>query len=168
MIIHNSEVDVQFPISWYSGFCHVQMKLEESFAKWYSVALITANISDWNIFSLISQKMRTLPFLLWGCLHISEFLRGFKNSLWKGKVQFAYNVAICSFFFVGQCDTRCFLLIFWISWSLLIDLLKWLLFLSMWPLNPLSANPSKWSNTLKQFVGCCQRIVWISLTILWG
>ena len=25
-------------------------------------------------------------------------------------------------------------------------------------LNPLSANPSKWSNTLKQFVGCCRRI----------
>ena len=27
--------------------------------------------------------------------------------------------------------------------------------------NPLSANPSKWSNTLKQFVGCCRRIVWV-------
>ena len=26
-------------------------------------------------------------------------------------------------------------------------------------LNPLSANLTKWSNTLKQFVGCCQRIV---------
>ena len=22
--------------------------------------------------------------------------------------------------------------------------------------NPLSANPTKWSNTLKQFVGCCR------------
>ena len=24
--------------------------------------------------------------------------------------------------------------------------------------NPFSANPTKWPNTLKQFVGCCQRI----------
>ena len=27
--------------------------------------------------------------------------------------------------------------------------------------NPLSANPTKWSNTLKQFVGCCRQIVWV-------
>ena len=26
-------------------------------------------------------------------------------------------------------------------------------------LNPLNASPTKWSNTLKQFVGCCRRIV---------
>ena len=26
-------------------------------------------------------------------------------------------------------------------------------------LNPLSANPTKWSNTLKQFVSCCRQIV---------
>ena len=25
--------------------------------------------------------------------------------------------------------------------------------------NPLNANPTKWSNTLKQFVVCCRRIV---------
>ena len=25
--------------------------------------------------------------------------------------------------------------------------------------NPLSANPTKWSNTLKQFVGCSRNIV---------
>ena len=34
-------------------------------------------------------------------------------------------------------------------------------------INPLSANPTKWTNTLKQFVGCCPRIVWVCLTILW-
>ena len=34
--------------------------------------------------------------------------------------------------------------------------------------NPLGANPTKWSNTLRQFVGCCRRIVWVCLTILWG
>ena len=35
-------------------------------------------------------------------------------------------------------------------------------------LYPLNANPTKWSNTLKQFVGCCGRIVWVCLTILRG
>ena len=34
--------------------------------------------------------------------------------------------------------------------------------------NPLSAKPTKWSNTLKQVVGSCRRIVWVCLTILWG
>ena len=35
-------------------------------------------------------------------------------------------------------------------------------------LNPLSAKLTKWSNTLKQFVGCCWPTVWVCLTILWG
>ena len=34
--------------------------------------------------------------------------------------------------------------------------------------NPLRANPTKCSNTLKQFVGCCRQIVWMYLAILWG
>ena len=34
--------------------------------------------------------------------------------------------------------------------------------------NLLSANPSKCSNTLKQFVGNSRQIVWVCLTILWG
>ena len=29
-------------------------------------------------------------------------------------------------------------------------------------LNPFSANPTKWSNTLKQFVGNIPRIAWVS------
>ena len=33
---------------------------------------------------------------------------------------------------------------------------------------PLSDNPEKWSNTLKQFVGYCRRIVWVSLTFFGG
>ena len=33
--------------------------------------------------------------------------------------------------------------------------------------NPLSPNPTKWSNTLKQFIGNSRRIVWVCLTILW-
>ena len=44
-------------------------------------------------------------------------------------------------------------------------------FVSTWnkrKVNPLSANPTKWSNTLKQFVGNSRRIVWVCLTILWG
>ena len=35
-------------------------------------------------------------------------------------------------------------------------------------ITPLSANPTKWSNTLKQFVGFCRQIVWVYLTILWS
>ena len=31
----------------------------------------------------------------------------------------------------------------------------------------LSANPIKWSNILKQFVGKSVRIVWVCLTFLW-
>ena len=29
--------------------------------------------------------------------------------------------------------------------------------------NPLSANPTKWLNELKQFVGFCRRIAWVGL-----
>ena len=34
-------------------------------------------------------------------------------------------------------------------------------------INPLNANPAKWSSTLKQFVGCCPHIASVCLTILW-
>ena len=34
-------------------------------------------------------------------------------------------------------------------------------------INPLSANPTKWSNTLTQFIDNCRQTVWVSLTILW-
>ena len=38
--------------------------------------------------------------------------------------------------------------------------------------NPVSIIPpppkKTWSNTLKQFVGCCRQIVSVYLTILWG
>ena len=33
-------------------------------------------------------------------------------------------------------------------------------------LNPLSVNPTKWSNILKESVGKSRRIVWVCLTIL--
>ena len=32
---------------------------------------------------------------------------------------------------------------------------------------PLGASTTEWSNTLKQFVGFCRRIVWVCLTLLW-
>ena len=35
----------------------------------------------------------------------------------------------------------------------------WLENLRDFILNPLSVNPTKWSNTLTQFVGCCRRTV---------
>ena len=34
-------------------------------------------------------------------------------------------------------------------------------------INPLTTNITKWPNTRKQFVSCCQQIVWLCLTILW-
>ena len=34
-------------------------------------------------------------------------------------------------------------------------------------LKPLSANPTKWPNTLKQFVGICRRIARVCFNILW-
>ena len=34
--------------------------------------------------------------------------------------------------------------------------------------NSLSANHTKWSNTLKQFVANSRQIVYLCLTILWG
>ena len=36
------------------------------------------------------------------------------------------------------------------------------------PITLLNANSTKWSNLLKQFVGCCWRIVWVCLTIWWS
>ena len=39
---------------------------------------------------------------------------------------------------------------------------------NLFQVNLLSANPTKWSNTLKQFVGKSQRTVQVCLTILWG
>ena len=36
-----------------------------------------------------------------------------------------------------------------------------------WYLNPLSGNPTKWSNTLN-LSEICQRILWVCLTILWN
>ena len=41
-------------------------------------------------------------------------------------------------------------------------------FVSRCHFNPLGAKPTKLPNTLKQFVGCCQPIVWVCLTILWS
>ena len=34
--------------------------------------------------------------------------------------------------------------------------------------NPVSANSTKWPNTIKQFVSNSRQIVWVCLTILWG
>ena len=33
--------------------------------------------------------------------------------------------------------------------------------------NILSGNSTKWSDTIKQFIGC-RRIIWVCLTIFWG
>ena len=52
--------------------------------------------------------------------------------------------------------------------------LRLLPFLSYYPLSPppprlgLSANSTKWSNTLEQFLGWCRQTVSVCLTFLWG
>ena len=48
-------------------------------------------------------------------------------------------------------------------WSVKRDLQK----IKMRDVNPLSANFTKWSNTLKQFFGFCRRTVSACLIILW-
>ena len=35
-------------------------------------------------------------------------------------------------------------------------------------INPLSTNPTKWWNTLKQFFGNSRQVIWVRLTFLWG
>ena len=54
-----------------------------------------------------------------------------------------------------------------IQWCGYYHLMLWTRTL-LWQINTLSANPTKWSNTFKQFVGCCCQIVWVCLIILWG
>ena len=46
--------------------------------------------------------------------------------------------------------------------------LLWLIESFRFSFIPLSTNPTRWSNTLKQFVGNSQQIVWVYLNILWG
>ena len=54
---------------------------------------------------------------------------------------------------------------FFTRWTLVWNRLN---LLQYHKVNPLSANPAKWPNTLKQFVNCYRQIVWVCLTILWG
>ena len=42
------------------------------------------------------------------------------------------------------------------------------MYFQKWFINPLSTNTTKWSNTLKLFVGNGGWIMWVCLTILWG
>ena len=46
--------------------------------------------------------------------------------------------------------------------------LHWLIESFRFSFIPLSANLTRWSNTLKEFVGKSQQFVWVCLNILWG
>ena len=50
----------------------------------------------------------------------------------------------------------------------LLNKLNDILWTTILIINPLSANPTKWSNTLKQLLDNSRRIVWVCLVILWG
>ena len=54
------------------------------------------------------------------------------------------------------------------SYCLLLDTTTITVTIFWWPLNPLIANPTKWPNTLKQFVGFCRGIFWVCLAIWWN
>ena len=60
---------------------------------------------------------------------------------------------------------------FWQFYSLIYFYLLLYLYLYIFNfflgVNSLSANPIKWSNTLKQFVNCFRGIIWVCLTFLW-
>ena len=45
------------------------------------------------------------------------------------------------------------------SYAFRYDFLPWQYYVNIISINPLSANPTKWSNTLKHFVGDSRQIV---------
>ena len=63
-----------------------------------------------------------------------------------------------------QWDVTVLVKFIFISWILILWSITWKN--GRMYFNPLSADPTKWSYTLKQFVGCWRQIVW--LCILWG
>ena len=94
-------------------------------------------------------------------------------------------ILIYKWFCLSVIFCECFPIFSWFSanittyWKQLLPLLvldlivAFLLFDPFWKiyawsttLNPLSANSTKWSNTLKQFAGFCRQIVWVCLTVL--
>ena len=73
--------------------------------------------------------------------------------------------------FLHSCRNFAFWLVDWefvINSKFSRDFFEIFLFPKILSLNPLSANPTKWSNTLKEFVRKSWRIIWVCLTILWG
>ena len=67
-----------------------------------------------------------------------------------------------------------FIILLWMLFSMLsLDafiILLWNCWIRRWKdlVNYWSANPTKWSNALKLFVGFSWWIVWVCLTILWS
>ena len=57
---------------------------------------------------------------------------------------------------------------FWSSFCLFVDLTVFLFGKIMFKVDPLNTNPTKWSNSLKQFVVNSWQSFWVCLIILWG
>ena len=95
--------------------------------------------------------------------------------MWKDIVSYANSDLTISCFMSKNDQTYCkdlFQLCFTIfqlyTWKSSDRMVKytWKILRLFFIINPLSPNPQKLSNTLKQFVGCCRQIVWVCLTIL--
>ena len=126
---------------------------------WFRLCLVNLNTYipfDDNFFGLRVNKVDLL-------LYCHEFL--VSNLVWILQDVFEYLSwcsPLCWSFTQGtitKADSRCLIAKVKLKWIVLAFLLI---------LTFLSSNPTKRSNRLKQFVGCCRRIVWARLTILWG
>ena len=95
-----------------------------------------------------------------------------------------WNISLSKIYFLGQFVTRkgfwsSFFVLVWFVPSQKTSLctrnvfsskkqkLLWLIESFWFSFIPLSANPTRRPNTLKQFVGNSQRIIWVCLRIFW-
>ena len=128
----------------FSNYFTRQNALYKTQAQMEVVLLVHICENSWVVGSLIAS-------FYYGCLAI------YLNEIWNETASLT-KIHICQ-------DTH-YLLRFHESISIYLQILKWI-FLIYNSFNPLSANPTEWSNTFKQFVSNSQWIVWVYLTILW-
>ena len=100
------------------------------------------NFAEW-IFMFCENRVK------FAGINFDVLRKNFKKNVWEKHFSFLLERSVVFFLFF----LSCFFLF------MVCCLIR---------LNLLSTNHTKWSNTLKQFVGNSRRIVWLCLTILWG